>query len=111
MNVIELRERNSSKNVVSNMKDYAFAWAGAYANYSKIFINGIEYFVRIEFNSNLVFTNNKQTGLGDWVIFENIENKSLTIYGHKKLKDIRENEKLTSHIICFNDESFYKLYS
>lgn len=109
MNIIELRERNNTKHIVSNKKEYAFAWSGCYANYSNIFINGIEYFVKIELNSNLIFSNNKETGLGDWVIFEDIKNKVMTIYNHAELKKIRENNKLTSHLLCLNDESFYKL--
>ena len=41
--MLEYRERNGNKHIVSDNKLNAFAWAGYYANYSSILINGKSY--------------------------------------------------------------------
>ena len=45
--MLEYRERNGNKHIVSDNELNAFAWAGYYANYSTILINGKNYEVVI----------------------------------------------------------------
>ncbi len=107
--MIELRIRNHMRNIVSNEKELCFAWAAYYANKSHIFINGIEYFVDIVFNSNVVFNNNTCTGHGNWVIFK--ADDHLLFYDKNYLNIRRLENPLTANIYCFSDDKFLSAIS
>jgi hypothetical protein len=53
--MLEYRERNGNKHIVSDNELNAFAWAGYYANYSTILINGKSYEVVHVIDSEIEF--------------------------------------------------------
>ncbi|MBU5332068.1 hypothetical protein KQI61_07640 [Anaerocolumna aminovalerica] len=106
MNNICLNERNGQKNIISDIENFAFAWAGYYANKSNIFVNGVKYFVDIVFEGNIHFSDNTETGFGNWVIFKNCDNDTSIIFQKEKLSQLRNDNPLTEHLYCFSDETF-----
>lgn len=105
--MLELRERNGMKHIVSDDESKAFAWASYYANYSDIFINGKRYKVVLVMDSAIHFSDGISFPVGCYVLFER-EGK-VKIYDDYKLREIKNNNPLESHIYCFNDETFLKV--
>lgn len=105
--MLELRERNGIKNIVSDIQINAFAWAAYHANYSNIYINGKEYRVIHIFNSQITFSNGDYLPYGNYVMFEN--DKGICVYEQQYLKEIRTNNTIENHLYCFTDETFLKI--
>jgi len=104
--MLELRERNEQKHIVSDEELKAFAWAGYYTQCSDILINGKEYKVIHITDSSIDFNDGTSLLVGCYAIFENDD--GMKIYDDYKLRDIRNNNPLESHIFCFNDDTFLK---
>lgn len=102
--MLKLKERNGKKHIVSDEEEKAFAWAGYYANHSNILINGIEYNVVYKRNCSIVFDNGTFLPFGSYVVFKS-DNEN-RFYDEHKLQEVRNNNPLKEHFICFNDEIF-----
>lgn len=104
--MLELRERNGQKHIVSDEEMKAFAWAGYHAQYSDILINGKEYNVVHVTNSSITMSNGAYLPVGCYAIFKSDDGTK--IYDDRQLRNIRNNNPLESHIFCFNDDTFLK---
>ena len=104
-NVVK-KERNGMTNIISDIKNLAFAWASYYANQSNIFICGIEYRIDIIRNANITFSNGNETGFGNWVIFKNCKDNSLIIFKHEVLKQLRNSNPVTENLYCLSEDTF-----
>lgn len=105
--MLELRERNGEKHVVSDNILKAFAWGAYYANYSNVIINGEKYKVIHVQDCYITFNDGTFLPFGSYVIFEK-EGKRI-FYNYYKLRNIRNDNPLESHIYCFNDDTFLKI--
>ena len=105
--MLEYRERNENRHIVSDDELVAFAWAGYYANCSSIFINGINYEVVHTHDSVIELSNGKYLPLGCYAIFKS--DKESIICDEHKLKEIRKENPLKHRYYCFTDEQFYKV--
>lgn len=105
--MLELRERNGQKHIVSDDEMKAFAWAGYYTQRSDILINGKEYKVVHVTDSAIDFNDGTSLTVGCYAIFKG-EN-GIKIYDDYKLREIRNNNPLENNIYCFNDETFLKV--
>lgn len=105
--MLELRERGRKKHIVSDDKAKAFAWAGYYANHSYILINGKEYWVVYEYEVYIEFSDGTYLPCGNYVIFKSAD--ETIICNNDKLEDIRNENPLEHHYICFNDETFLEV--
>ena len=105
--MLELRERNGKKHIVSDNELNAFAWAGYYTNYSDIFINGKEYHVIHVTDSAIEFPDGASLPVGCYAIFKcDDETRFCDDY---ELRNIRNNNPLSNHFYCFTDEEFMKV--
>ena len=102
--MVKFRERNGLKHIVSDNELASFAWGAYFANRSSIFINRVEYLVNIERRANLVFSDNRQSGYGNWVIFESAN--KIYVFSEERLKVARKEYALTEQCYCFTDEAF-----
>lgn len=105
--MLELRERNGKKHIVSDDELKAFAWAGYYTNYSDIFINGKEYYVVHVADSAIEFPNGASLPVGCYAIFECDD--EIRICDDYELRNIRNNNPLSNHLYCLMDEEFIKV--
>lgn len=105
--MLEYRERNENRHIVSEDELVAFAWAGYYANCSSIFINGTNYEVVHTHDSVIELSNGKYLPVGCYAIFKS--DKELIICDDHKLKAIRKENPLKQEYYCFNDEQFLKV--
>ena len=105
--MLELRERNGKKHIVSDDELKAFAWAGYYTNYSDIFINGKEYHVVHVTDSAIEFPDGTSLPVGCYAIFKcNDETRFCNDY---ELRNIRNNSPLSNHFYCLTDEEFMRI--
>lgn len=104
--MLELRERNGQKHIVSEDEMKAFAWAGYYTQNSDIFINGKKYRVIHVTDSGIDFNDGTSLPVGCYAIFKNED--GVTIYNDRKLKDIRKSNPLERNVYCFNDKTFFE---
>ena len=105
--MLEYRERNGNKHIVSDNELNAFAWAGYYANYSTILINGKSYEVLHVTDSEIEFADGTYIPFGNYAIFKSDDKvKFLDDY---KLREVRKENPLKHRYYCFNDEQFLKV--
>ena len=102
--MLELRERNGKKHIVSDDELKAFAWAGYYTNYSDIFINGKEYHDVHVTDSTIEFPDGTSLPVGCYAIFKcDDETRFCNDY---ELRNIRNNSPLSNHFyFCFVNNS------
>ena len=105
--MLELRERNGKKHIVSNDELKAFAWAGYYTQCSDILINGKEYKVVHVTDSAIDFNDGTSFPVGCYAIFEGED--GVRICDDYNLREIRNSNPLESNIYCFDDETFLKV--
>ena len=105
--MLELREKNGKKHIVSEDELKAFAWAGYYTQYSDILINGKEYKVVHVTDSAIDFNDGTSFPVGCYAIFERED--GVIICDDYKLREIRNSNPLESNIYCFDDETFLKV--
>lgn len=105
--MLELRERNGQKHIVSDDEMKAFAWAGYYTQCSNILINGKEYRIVHVTDSTIDFNDEISLPVGCYAIFECKD--GIQIYDDYKLREVRNNNPLENNIYCFNDETFLKM--
>ena len=105
--MLELRERNGKKHIVSEDEAKAFAWAGYYAQCSNILLNGKEYRVVHVTDSSIDFNDGTSLPVGCYAIFEGED--GMRIYDNYKLREIRNNNPLERNAYCFDDETFFKV--
>lgn len=108
MNDVIRKERNKDIHIISNIKQLAFAWAAYYANQSNIFICGTKYHVDVIINGNVQFSDGKETGFGNYVIFRNCKDSNLLVFQKECLSELRTNNPITGSLYCFSDETFMK---
>ena len=105
--MLELRERNGKKHIVSDDELKAFAWAGYYTDYSDIFINGKDYHVVHVTDSAIEFSDRTSLPVGCYAIFKcDDETRFCNDY---ELRNIRNNNQLSNHFYCLTDEEFMKI--
>lgn len=107
VDMLELRERNEKKHVISDDETHAFAWAGYYSQHSNIFINGYEYTVIHVTDSAIEFNDGTILSPGCYAIFE--REGEIRVYDDYKLRDIRKENPLKNQVYCFSDENFLKV--
>lgn len=107
--MLELRERNGKKHIVSDNELNAFAWAGYYANYSDIFINGKEYYIIHIADSSVEFSDGTSLPVGCYAIFKCDDETKF--YDEYELRNIRKNNPLSDHLYCLDDDTFLKACS
>lgn len=105
--MLELRERNGQKHIVSNDEMNAFAWAGYYTQYTNILVNGKEYRVVHVTDSSIDFNDGTSLPVGCYAIFESED--GIRIYDDYELREVRNNNPLENNIYCFTDETFLKV--
>ena len=105
--MLELRERNGKKHIVSDDELKAFAWAGYYTQCSDILINGKEYKVVHVTDSAIDFNDGTSFSVGCYAIFECGDD--IRLYNDYELRDIRNNHPLSNHFHCWTDEEFMKI--
>ena len=105
--MLELRERNEQKHIVSDDEVKAFAWAGYYTQCSNIFVNGKEYRVVHVTDSAIDFNDGTSLPVGCYAIFESED--GTRICDDYKLREVRNNNPLENSIYCFTDEAFLKV--
>ena len=105
--MLELRERNGKKHIVSEDETKAFAWAGYYTQCSNILINGREYRVVHVTDSAIDFNDGTSLPVGCYAIFEGED--GMRIYDDYKLREVRNNSPLSNHFYCLTDEEFMKI--
>lgn len=105
--MLELRERNGIKHIISDNELNAFAWAGYYANCSNIIINGKDYTVIHITDSSIDFSDGTFLPIGCYAIFEGED--GIVVYNDYELREIRNNNPLDKNIYCFDDETFLKV--
>ena len=105
--MLELRERNGKKHIVSDDELKAFAWAGYYTQCSDILINGKEYKVVHVTDSAINFNDGTSFPVGCYAIFDGED--GVRICDDYNLREIRNSNPLESNIYCFDDETFLKV--
>ena len=105
--MVELRERNGKKHIVSDDEKTAFAWAGYFSQCSNIFINGKDYRVVHVTDSSIEFSDGSSLPIGCYAIFKS-KNETI-IYDDYKLREIRNTVPLNNHLYCFDDETFFEV--
>lgn len=105
--MLELRESNGKKHIVSDDELKAFAWAGYYMQCSDIFINGKEYRCIHIIDSSIDLSDGTSLPVGCYAIFKGED--GIQIYNDYKLKEIRNKNPLENNIYCFDDETFLKV--
>lgn len=104
--MLELRERNGKKNFLSEDELTAFAWAGYYTNCSTVFVNGEEYEVVHVTDSAIEFSDGTSLPVSCYSIFKN--DKGTRFFDDYWMREIRKENPLEHHNLCFTDEQFYK---
>ena len=104
--MLEYRERNGNKHIVSDNELNAFAWAGYYANYSTVLINGKKYEVIHVTDSEIEFADGACLPFGCYAIFKN--DSEVRFFDDYKLREIRKENPLEHEYYCFTDEQFLK---
>lgn len=105
--MLELREKNGKKHIVSEDELKAFAWVGYYTQCSDILINGKEYKVVHVTDSAIDMNDGTFLPFGCYAIFKGED--GIRIFDDYELKDIRKNNPLESNFYCFDDETFLKI--
>nr|DAG16421.1 MAG TPA: hypothetical protein [Caudoviricetes sp.] len=105
--ILEYRERNGNKHIVSDNELNAFAWAGYYANYSTILINGKSYEVVHVTDSEIEFADGTCLPFGCYAIFKSDD--ELKFFDDYKLREVRKENPLEHEYYCFNDDQFLKV--
>lgn len=105
--MLELRERNGKKHIISDFELAAFAWAAYYAQCSDIIINGKEYRTVHVTDSAIDMSDGTSLPYGCYAIFKGED--GIRIFDDYELKDIRKNNPLESNFYCFDDETFLKI--
>lgn len=105
--MLEYREKNGNKHIVSDDELNAFAWAGYYANCSTILINGKSYEVVHVADSEIEFANGTYLPFGCYAIFKS--DNEVKFFDDYKLREIRKENPLEREYYCFNDEQFLKV--
>lgn len=105
--VLEYRERNENKHLVSDNELNAFAWAGYYANCSSILVNGKNYEVVHVTDSEIEFKDGTHLPFGCYAIFKNSD--EMRVFNDYTLREIRKENPLEHEYYCFSDEQFLKV--
>ena len=105
--MLEYRERNGNKHIVSDNELNAFAWAGYYANYSTILINGKNYEVVHVTDSEIEFADGTYLPFGCYAIFKSDD--EVKFFDDYKLREVRKGNPLEHEYYCFNDDQFLKI--
>lgn len=105
--MLELREYNEKKHIVSEDEMKAFAWAGYYTQCSDIFVNGNKYRVIHVTDSSIDFNDGTSLDVGCYAIFDGED--GMRIFDDYKLREVRNKNPLESNVCCFDDEIFLKL--
>lgn len=105
--MLEYRERNGNKHIVSDNELNAFAWAGYYANYSTILINGKSYEVVHVTDSEIEFADGTHLPFGCYAIFKSDD--EVKFFDDYKLRKVRKENPLEHEYYCFNDDQFLKV--
>ena len=105
--MLELRERNGKKHIISDFELATFAWAAYYAQCSDIIINGKEYRTVHVTDSAIDMSDGTSLPFGCYAIFKGED--GIRIYNDYELKDIRKNNPLERNFYCFDDETFLKI--
>lgn len=103
----ELRERNNIKHIVCDNELIAFAWAGYYANYSDILINGKIYNVIHITDASIELDDGTCLPFGCYAIFKN--DTEIKILNDYELREVRKSNPLEHKFYCFNDETFLSI--
>ena len=102
--MLEYRERNGNKHIVSDNELNAFAWAGYYANYSTILVNGKSYEVFHVTDTEIEFEDGTYLPFGCYAIFKNDD--KIRFFDDYKLREVRKENPLEHKYYCFTDEQF-----
>lgn len=105
--MLECRHRNENKHIVSDNELCTFAWAGYYANYTNIFVNGENYRVIHIADSSIEFKDGKCLPFGCYAIFKN--KKEIRFFDDYNLRRIRKESPLEREVYCLSDEQFFKI--
>ena len=110
--MLEYRERNGNKHIVSDDELKAFAWAGYYANCATILVNGKSYEVVHVFDSEIEFADGTYIPLGCYAIFKD-NNELKKLWGnsystyYQKIKEAVTSRKFVKQLLLL----FIMLYS
>lgn len=104
--MLEYRERNGNKHIVSDNELNAFAWAGYYANCSTILINGKSYEVVHVTDSEIEFADGIYLPFGCYAIFKS--DNEVKFFDDYKLREVRKENPLEHEYYCFNEDQFFK---
>ena len=97
--MLELRERNGKKHIISDFELAAFAWAGYYTQCSDILINGKEYKVVHVTDSAIDFNDGTSFPVGCYAIFEGED--GVRICDDYKLREIRKQQSVGKQYLLF----------
>lgn len=102
--MLEYRERNRNKHIISDNEVNAFAWAGYYANCSTILVNGKSYEVFHVTDTEIEFKDGTYLPFGCYAIFKNDD--EIRFFDDYKLREVRKENLLEHKYYCFTDEQF-----
>ena len=105
--MLEYRERNRNKHIISDNEVNAFAWAGYYANCSTILVNGKSYEVFHVTDTEIEFKGGTYLPFGCYAIFKN--KKEIRFFDDYNLRRIRKESPLEREVYCLSDEQFFKI--
>lgn len=102
--MLEYRERNRNKHIISDNEVNAFAWAGYYANCSTILVNGKSYEVFHVTDAEIEFKDGTYLPFGCYAIFKNDD--EIRFFDDYKLREVRKENPLEHKYYCFTNEQF-----